>query len=87
MVIGNGSPSAGDRDESPGRAAFAQIFCVADSDAEAERLYSEHLLYFFNRCLHVYPGFSDPPGYRTLDTIKAGKLNQLRKKPSRSSAM
>jgi len=69
----------GDRDDSPYRASFAQIICVADSDAEAERLYSEHILYFFNRCLHVHPGFADPPGYRTVDTIKAGKLNQLRK--------
>jgi len=68
-----------DKDESPGRAAFAQIVCVADSDAEAEELYAEHMLYFFNRCLHVYPGFSDPPGYRTIKTIQAGKLNQLRK--------
>ena len=51
---------------------------VADTDAEAEKLYAEHILYFFNNCLHVYPGFSDPPGYRTINTIKAGKLNQLR---------
>ena len=55
-----------DKDDSPYRAAFAQIICVADTDAEAERLYAEHILYFFNRCLHVYPGFSDPPGYRTI---------------------
>ncbi|MDX1648891.1 MAG: LLM class flavin-dependent oxidoreductase [Myxococcota bacterium] len=66
------------KDESPHRAAFAQIICVADTDAEAEQLYAEHVLYFFNRCLHVAPGFSDPPGYRTLETIRAGKLNQLR---------
>jgi alkanesulfonate monooxygenase SsuD/methylene tetrahydromethanopterin reductase-like flavin-dependent oxidoreductase (luciferase family) len=26
----------------------------------------------------VYPGFSDPPGYRTINTIKAGVLNQMR---------
>jgi len=70
--------SARDKDESPYRAAFAQIIAVADTDAEAERLYAEHILYFFNRCLHVYPGFTDPPGYRTLNTIKAGVLNQLR---------
>jgi alkanesulfonate monooxygenase SsuD/methylene tetrahydromethanopterin reductase-like flavin-dependent oxidoreductase (luciferase family) len=69
----------GDRDDSPYRTSFAQIVCVADTDAEAEKLYAEHVLYFFNRCLHVYPGFSDPAGYRTVDTIKAGKLNQLRK--------
>jgi alkanesulfonate monooxygenase SsuD/methylene tetrahydromethanopterin reductase-like flavin-dependent oxidoreductase (luciferase family) len=68
-----------DKDESPGRASFAQIICVASSDAEAEELYSEHLLYFFNRCLHVHPGFADPPGYRTVKTIQAGKLDQFRK--------
>ena len=66
------------KDESPYRASFAQIICVAESDREAEELYAEHILYFYNRCLHVYPGFSDPPGYRTINTIKAGKLNQLR---------
>jgi len=70
--------AASGKDESPGRAGFAQIICVAESDAQAEELYAEHLLYFYNRCLHVFPGFSDPPGYRTLKTIKAGKLNQLR---------
>jgi hypothetical protein len=26
----------------------------------------------------VYPGFSDPPGYRTISTIKAGVLDQFR---------
>ena len=51
---------------------------MADTDAEAERLYAEHILYFYNRCLHVYPGFADPPGYRTIKTIKAGALDQLR---------
>ena len=68
-----------DKDDSPGRAAFAQIICVADTDAEAEELYAEHILYFFNRCLHVYPGFADAPGYRTVKTIKAGVLSQVRK--------
>ena len=33
--------------------------------------------YFYNRCLHVYPGFADAPGYRTINTIKAGALSQL----------
>ena len=65
-------------DESPYRGAFAQIICVADTDAEAEELYAEHILYFYNRCLHVAPEFSDPPGYRTVKTIRAGKLDQLR---------
>ena len=69
---------AAGKDESPGRAAFAQIICVAETDEEAEELYAEHILYFYNRCLHVYPGFAEPPGYRTIKTIKAGKLSQLR---------
>jgi alkanesulfonate monooxygenase SsuD/methylene tetrahydromethanopterin reductase-like flavin-dependent oxidoreductase (luciferase family) len=65
------------RDDSPYRAAFAQIICVADSDREAEELYAPHLLYFFNRCLHVFPPFADPPGYRTIETIKYGALSQF----------
>jgi alkanesulfonate monooxygenase SsuD/methylene tetrahydromethanopterin reductase-like flavin-dependent oxidoreductase (luciferase family) len=69
---------AAGKDMSPYRASFAQSVAVADTDAEAEELYSEAFLYFYNNCLHVYGGFADPPGYRTVNTIKAGKLNQLR---------
>ncbi len=65
------------KDESPYRAAFAQIICVAETDAEAERLYAPHCLYFFNRCLHIFPPFADPPGYRTIATVKYGALSQL----------
>ncbi len=63
-------------DDSPYRAGFAQTICVADTDEEAERLYSEHVSYFYNRCLHVHPGFADAPGYRTIKTIKSGALSQ-----------
>jgi alkanesulfonate monooxygenase SsuD/methylene tetrahydromethanopterin reductase-like flavin-dependent oxidoreductase (luciferase family) len=72
------------RDDSPYRAAFAQVICVADTDAEAERLYAEHILYFYNRCLHVFPGFADPPGYRTIKTIQSGALSQLTAEAQRS---
>ncbi|HET6875460.1 MAG TPA: hypothetical protein VFH70_11800, partial [Acidimicrobiales bacterium] len=75
------------KDESPYRAAFAQIICVADTDAEAEKLYSEHILYFYNRCLHIFPGFTDPPGYRTINTIKAGALNQFTASAQRNFAI
>ena len=54
-----------------------KCICVAETDAEAERLYGPHVSYFFNRCLHLYPGFADAPGYRTVKTIQAGFLNQL----------
>jgi alkanesulfonate monooxygenase SsuD/methylene tetrahydromethanopterin reductase-like flavin-dependent oxidoreductase (luciferase family) len=63
-------------DLSPYRAGFAQTVFVAETDEEAERLYSEHAFYFYNRCLHVYPGFADAPGYRTIKTIQTGALNQ-----------
>ncbi len=63
-------------DTSPYRAGFAQTICVADTDEEAERLYSEHVSYFYNRCLHVYGGFADAPGYRTIKTIQSGALSQ-----------
>src|SRR6266446_1631706 len=64
-------------DDSPYRATFAQIICVAETDAEAERLYAPHVSYFFNRCLHIHPGFVDAPGYRTIKTIQSEFLNQL----------
>lgn len=63
-------------DKSPYRAGFAQTILVAETDEEAERLYSEHVSYFYNRCLHVYPGFADAPGYRTIKTIQSGALSQ-----------
>ena len=63
-------------DKSPYRAGFAQTICVAETDEEAERLYWPHVNYFYNRCLHVYPGFADAPGYRTIKTIQPGALSQ-----------
>jgi alkanesulfonate monooxygenase SsuD/methylene tetrahydromethanopterin reductase-like flavin-dependent oxidoreductase (luciferase family) len=63
-------------DKSPYRAGFAQTILVADTDEDAERLYAEHVSYFYNRCLHVYPGFADAPGYRTIKTIQTGALSQ-----------
>jgi alkanesulfonate monooxygenase SsuD/methylene tetrahydromethanopterin reductase-like flavin-dependent oxidoreductase (luciferase family) len=58
---------------------FAQVVAVADTDEEAERLYAPHMDYFYNRCLHVYNGFADAPGYRTVSTIRAGVLAQVGK--------
>src|SRR5215207_2313119 len=52
-------------DRNPYRAGFAQQICVAESDAQAEELYAEHVMYFFKKCLHVPPYFMETPGYRT----------------------
>ena len=65
------------KDNSPYRAGFAQTIVVAETDEEAEKEYREHIDYFYNRCLHVYPGFADAPGYRTIKTLKANVTSQM----------
>lgn len=65
------------KDLSPYRAGFAQTIVVAETDAEAEREYRQHIDYFYNRCLHVYPGFADAPGYRTIKTLQANVTTQM----------
>ena len=65
------------KDLSPYRAGFAQTIVVAETDAEAERDYRQHIDYFYNRCLHVYPGYADAPGYRTIKTLKANVTTQM----------
>ena len=62
--------------DNPYHAGFLQLVCIADNEDELHEKYAAHTEYFFNKMLHVYPGFSDPPGYRTVDTIKAGLLAQ-----------
>ncbi|MFN8559174.1 MAG: hypothetical protein U0531_18160 [Dehalococcoidia bacterium] len=49
-------------DDNPYRAGFAQIVAVANTDAEAERLYRPHAEFFFNNRLHVYNGFAGGAG-------------------------
>ncbi len=56
---------------------FAQVVAVSETDEQAEADYAPHMDYFYNRCLHVYNGFADAPGYRTVKTIKAGVLGQV----------
>jgi alkanesulfonate monooxygenase SsuD/methylene tetrahydromethanopterin reductase-like flavin-dependent oxidoreductase (luciferase family) len=60
------------KEPNPYLGGFAQFFGVADTEAEAWKLYREPAEYFFNRCLHVYAGFADPPGYKTVNTVRAG---------------
>ena len=37
----------------------------------------EHVHYFYQRCLHVWEGFAEAPGYRTLKTLQAGVRPQV----------
>jgi alkanesulfonate monooxygenase SsuD/methylene tetrahydromethanopterin reductase-like flavin-dependent oxidoreductase (luciferase family) len=66
------------RDYNPNRLAVTQFVGVADTDAEAYKLYREPAEYFFNRSLHVYPGFTDPPGYVTEASVRARYKSQVR---------
>jgi alkanesulfonate monooxygenase SsuD/methylene tetrahydromethanopterin reductase-like flavin-dependent oxidoreductase (luciferase family) len=52
-------------DENPFRAGMAQQICVAETDAQAEKDYLEHVTYFFKKCLHIPGYFFETPGYRT----------------------
>jgi len=43
----------GPRPQTPTGRGFAQMVCVAETDAAAEKLFAKHMLYFFDKCLHV----------------------------------
>lgn len=62
-------------DDNPYRAGFSQLVCVADTDAEAERLYWPHIKGFYERSLHVAPEFATIPGYMS----RASMANSLKK--------
>jgi alkanesulfonate monooxygenase SsuD/methylene tetrahydromethanopterin reductase-like flavin-dependent oxidoreductase (luciferase family) len=59
-------------DDNPYHAGFLQLVCVSESAEQAEKDYAEHVEYFYDKCLHVWQGFADAPGYRTIRTLKAG---------------
>src|SRR5258708_8218583 len=52
-------------DDNPYRAGFAQLVVVADTDAEAERIYLKHLRNFYSKSLYVAPHFGNVPGFMT----------------------
>ncbi|HUQ40046.1 MAG TPA: LLM class flavin-dependent oxidoreductase [Acidimicrobiales bacterium] len=70
-------------DDNPYRAGFLQFVGVADTDEEAMRLYKEPAEYFYGRCLHVNPGFADPPGYQSEATVR-GKVQSMVAQAARS---
>ncbi|MEI8153022.1 MAG: hypothetical protein WCG92_15680 [Hyphomicrobiales bacterium] len=70
----------------PYRAGFLQFIAVAADDAEAERLYAEPALYFYRRCLNIYAGYVNPPGYMSMATLKAGIEGQVSRIVNRAGA-
>jgi alkanesulfonate monooxygenase SsuD/methylene tetrahydromethanopterin reductase-like flavin-dependent oxidoreductase (luciferase family) len=60
------------RDQNPYRLAFLQTVCVADTDAEAERLYGQHLETHFRNGLGAIPGPAFAlPGYIDIRGVEA----------------
>jgi alkanesulfonate monooxygenase SsuD/methylene tetrahydromethanopterin reductase-like flavin-dependent oxidoreductase (luciferase family) len=51
------------KEPNPYRAGFLQFVGVAETRAEAMKLYKEPAEYFYNACLHLDPRFGNPPGY------------------------
>ncbi|HLY64388.1 MAG TPA: LLM class flavin-dependent oxidoreductase [Chloroflexota bacterium] len=64
-------------ERNPYHAAFLQLVVVGGSAGEIEDKYGPHCEYFFNTMLHVWPGFREAPGYRSVATIKAGLQGQI----------
>ncbi|MDT7681345.1 MAG: hypothetical protein QOG57_1655 [Pseudonocardiales bacterium] len=64
-------------DRNPYRAGYSQQICVSETDERAEEEYLEHVMYFFNKCMHTPPWFREAPGYRTRRSSEfAIKSNQ-----------
>ena len=62
--------------DNPYHAGFLQLVAVGDSEQEVAEKFGPHAEYFFNKMLHTYPGYTDAPGYRTVESIRAGLLAQ-----------
>jgi alkanesulfonate monooxygenase SsuD/methylene tetrahydromethanopterin reductase-like flavin-dependent oxidoreductase (luciferase family) len=65
------------KDRNPYRAGFLQFVGVAESRAEALKLYAEPAEYFYGRCLHVGAKYATPPGYSSEATQRAGIQSQV----------
>ena len=75
------------KDPNPYRAGFLQFVGVAETHAEADRLYQEAAEYFYDRCLHLDPRFAAPPGYATEATLSAKVRSQISLAAERTAVM
>ena len=74
------------KDRNPYRAGFLQFVGVAESRAEAMRIYREAAEYFYNRSLHLDPRFAGPPGYSSEATIRARVGSQVAQAAARQAS-
>lgn len=61
-----------DVDDNPYRTGFLQLIAVSETDARAEQEYFPHVEYFYKKLLRVYSPFSESPGYRSIESMRAG---------------
>jgi alkanesulfonate monooxygenase SsuD/methylene tetrahydromethanopterin reductase-like flavin-dependent oxidoreductase (luciferase family) len=66
------------KEKNPFQGGFFQQVVVADTDTEAERLYLDHVQYFYRKCLHIPPYYFAAPGY----TSKRSADFQMRRSPA-----
>ena len=59
-------------DDNPHRVGFLQLVCISETDSQAEQEYAPHVDYFYNKMLKVYPPFAESPGYRSIESLRAG---------------
>ena len=74
------------KDRNPYRAGFLQFVGVAETRAEAMKLYREPAEYFYGRCLHLDPRFAMPPGYMTEASLRARAESMVARAARESSA-
>ena len=57
-------------DDNPFRAGFAQIVVVAETDADAEKLYYKHIQNFYAKALHLPAHMQSIPGFMTRKSLE-----------------
>lgn len=57
------------RDDNPYRTGYLQLVCVAETDAEAKRLYEGHIREFFSKALYFAPHQTTVPGYMSRSSL------------------
>ena len=67
------------REPNPYRAGFLQLVAVADTDAQAEAKYAQHVEYFYQKCLHLPLHLLSPAGNQDYRSLVASLANPVRR--------